>query len=129
MAWHGYILLSFSGTFGEGGVKEADRPKLEKGLDALVTDYGKTKERPQYDRQIRWSRGGDKCIVEAQFKAAPDKPAILSTLLPEVFVPLDGLLDFTIFGMGKDDWNVSRQLCLEYIDAHPKEWSRQVDEK
>jgi hypothetical protein len=127
MAWHGYLALRFSGAFGLGGVKEADRGKIEKGCEALVTDEGKTKIMPQHALQTLWSLKGDEVIVEAQFKSEPDKLGVLLALVPEVGVALDVVMDFQVFGGGKNDWEASRGDCLAYIEAHADEWNRKAD--
>jgi len=125
MTWHGFILLSFSGAFGGSGVKESDRIKIEKGCDLLVTGFGKTKIMPQYALQLRWNLAEDQVIVEAQYKSEPDKTAALLVLVPEVGVPLDAVMDFRIFGAGKD-WQASRDECLDYIEANTEKWNRSL---
>jgi len=127
MAWHGYLRLTFTGVYGSG-VSDKDKEKVAKGLDALVTDAGKTKIMPQHALQTLWAGGDDEVIIEAQFKSKPDKSEVVLVLVPELGLAIETLMSFEVFedGAGKDDWKASRDACLEYIEANREKWRREV---
>ena len=123
MAWHGYILLTFTGTLGDG-LNENQKSKALAALRELNQHEKQTapdRRLPHLLTSIRWSLKGDKCIVEAELPDGIGKGAIVDELVKTLGLTrnqLNAVLDFQVF-LNSDD-------VVSYVETNRSEWVREL---